>query len=81
LSSFLAYVDLQGTTYTAPSIATGYGGHIAQPLLRKLIDSREGPLSRDEAEAAILQSMQVLFYRDARSINKVRNDSIHSYWP
>jgi 20S proteasome subunit beta 7 len=67
---FLAYVDLQGTTYTSPSIATGYGAPIAQPLLRKVLDDNNGSISREVAEQAILQSMQVLFYRDARSINK-----------
>ncbi|KAF8889003.1 nucleophile aminohydrolase [Infundibulicybe gibba] len=48
---FLAYVDLLGTTYTASTLATGYGSYIAQPLLRKA-------------------SMRVLYYRDARSIDK-----------
>ncbi|KAJ6602508.1 nucleophile aminohydrolase [Mycena vulgaris] len=56
---FLAFVDLLGTTYSASTLATGYGAHIAQPLLR-----------RAEARAIIQQSMQVLFYRDARSIDQ-----------
>lgn len=75
---FLAYVDLLGTTYTAPTLATGYGNHLAQPLLRKAMDrlgkGDEGWRDMDEAMAkkTIMDAMKVLFYRDARSLNKVR---------
>lgn len=77
---FLAYVDLLGTTYSAPSIATGYGGYIAQPLLRRVLDDRQGgfeTLSEDEAKSIIETCMKVLFYRDARSLNKVRMPHSH----
>ncbi|KAK0187005.1 proteasome endopeptidase complex beta subunit [Armillaria mellea] len=57
---FLAYVDLLGTTYSASTLATGYGSYIAQPLLRKA----------EEALKIIEDSMKVLYYRDARSLNK-----------
>ncbi|KAJ7471818.1 nucleophile aminohydrolase [Mycena latifolia] len=67
---FLAFVDLLGTTYTASTLATGYGAHIAQPLLRRAVEGREDTLTEDEARAIITQSMQVLFYRDARSLDK-----------
>jgi len=67
---FLAHVDLLGTTYSAPTLATGYGAHIAQPLMRKAVEGREGQLSRAEAELVIADCMRVLFYRDARTINK-----------
>jgi 20S proteasome subunit beta 7 len=70
-SRFLAYVDLLGTTYTASTIATGYGSMIAIPLLRKAVDGREDVLTEDEARTILEQSLRVLFYRDARSINKV----------
>ncbi|CAG8609761.1 2938_t:CDS:2, partial [Scutellospora calospora] len=36
---FLGYVDLLGTTYKSPSIATGFGGYFAQPILRKLVEN------------------------------------------
>lgn len=72
--SFLAYVDLLGTTYTASTLATGYGSYIAQPLLRKAVEGHEHELTEEQALAIIEQSMKVLFYRDARSIDKV------SYW-
>lgn len=67
-------MDLQGTTYTSPSLATGFGAHIAQPILRKALEGRNpSAISKDEAERVLVDCMKVLFYRDARSINKVRS--------
>ena len=73
---FLSYVDLLGTTYSAPSLATGYGNHLAQPLLRRALE-KLGPdghkqLEEEDARKVIEAAMKVLFYRDARSLNKVR---------
>lgn len=65
-----------GTTYTAPTLATGFGMHLAQPLLREAFEKKAGLdgkgdlLTAEEAEAALDECMKVLFYRDARSINK-----------
>jgi len=70
--SFLGYVDLLGTTYQASTLATGYGAYIAQPLLRKAVEGREHVLTKEEGIAILDNAMKVLFYRDARSINKVR---------
>ncbi|KAF9554406.1 proteasome endopeptidase complex beta subunit [Agrocybe pediades] len=67
---FLAFVDLLGTTYSASTLATGYGAHIAQPLLREAVEGREDTLTEEEASSIIENSMRVLFYRDARSLNK-----------
>jgi len=67
---FLAYVDLLGTTYSASTIATGYGSMIAQPLLRRAVEGKEDVLTEDEARAILEQSLLVLFYRDARSLDK-----------
>lgn len=75
---FLGYVDLLGTTYTAPTLATGFGMHLAQPLLREAYESKAGTdgkgdlLTEQEAEDVLNECMKVLFYRDARSMNKVR---------
>lgn len=69
--SFLGYVDLLGTTYTASTLATGYGSMIAQPLLRKYVEGREEELTEEQAKKIIEECMKVLFYRDARSLNKV----------
>ena len=69
--SFLSYVDLLGTTYSASTLATGYGAYIALPLMRKAVEGREDTLTEEEARKIIEDSMKVLFYRDARSLNKV----------
>ncbi|ORX34595.1 nucleophile aminohydrolase [Kockovaella imperatae] len=85
--SFLAYVDLLGTTYSAPTLATGIGAHIAQPLLREAYEAKagvdgKGPLlTGQEAEELLDTCMKVLFYRDARSLNKyqiatISNDGV-----
>jgi 20S proteasome subunit beta 7 len=69
---FLASVDLLGTTFSAPSLATGYGAHLAQPILRKLVPDEESSktLSQEDAIKAIRECMKVLFYRDARSLDR-----------
>jgi len=67
---FLAYVDLIGTTYSASTLATGYGSMIAIPLLRKAVEGREDVLTEEEAHNILEESLRVLFYRDARSLNK-----------
>lgn len=69
---FLASADLLGTTFSAPSLATGFGAHLAQPLLRKVAADEEAAakLTREEAVEAVKESMKVLFYRDARSLDQ-----------
>jgi 20S proteasome subunit beta 7 len=69
---FLASADLLGTTFSAPSLATGFGAHLAQPLLRKVAPDEiaASKLSKEQALAAVKESMKVLFYRDARSLDK-----------
>ena len=71
--SFLGAIDLKGTPYQAPSIATGFGSHLAQPILRKQLELSGGAdnLTEEQAIEIIKKSMKVLFYRDARSMNKV----------
>lgn len=69
---FLAAADLLGTTYSAPSLATGFGAMLAQPILRRLVPDEESArnLSRDDAVQAVKECMKVLFYRDARSMDR-----------
>jgi len=69
---FLSSVDLLGTTFSSPTLATGYGAHLAQPLLRKLVDDEDKvqDVTREAAVAAVKECMKVLFYRDARSLDK-----------
>ncbi|OJA18525.1 hypothetical protein AZE42_06659 [Rhizopogon vesiculosus] len=75
---FLSFVDLLGTTYTASTLATGYGAYIAQPLLRKAVEGKEDIITEEEARKILEDSMRVLFYRDARSLNKFQIATISS---
>lgn len=91
---FLALVNVLGVTYSASALATGFGNHIAIPLMRKALEDLEdkppaggagmptddgfvgkgeGWKKLDEAAARNLLEtcMKVLFYRDARSLNRV----------
>lgn len=69
---FLKYVDLLGVTYGSSTIATGFGAHLAVPLLRQLIpeDKDYVNITEEQARECILNAMTVLFYRDARSLDK-----------
>lgn len=66
---FLGYVDKLGVAYEAPSVASGYGAYIAQPLLRDALDKTPA-MSEAEACDVIAHCLSVLFYRDARSWNE-----------
>jgi len=69
---FLSSADLLGTTFSAPHLATGFGAHLAIPILRRRFP--EGTplekISKEEAVAALRDCMKVLFYRDARSLDR-----------
>ncbi|XP_050316219.1 proteasome subunit beta type-4 [Anthonomus grandis grandis] len=66
---FLGTVDKQGTAYTDKVICTGYGAHIATPLLRDTLD-KNPQLNLADARALVQKCMEVLYYRDARSFPK-----------
>ncbi|KAK4240319.1 nucleophile aminohydrolase [Achaetomium macrosporum] len=69
---FLASVDLRGTAFTSPSLATGFGAMLAQPIMRRYAATEEDAarLSREEAVKVVKECMKVLFYRDARSLDR-----------
>lgn len=69
---FLSSADLLGTTFSAPHLATGFGAHLAVPILRRLFPEERPTeeISKDEAVAALRDCLKVLWYRDARSIDK-----------
>lgn len=62
-------MDKQGTAYIDRVICTGYGAHIATPLLRDALD-KNPQLNQAEARALIEKCLEVLYYRDARSYPK-----------
>jgi 20S proteasome subunit beta 7 len=69
---FLASADLLGTTFTSPTLATGFGAHLAQPILRRTLPDEESvaKVSKEQAVELVKECMKVLFYRDARSMDK-----------
>ena len=70
---FLASADLLGTTFSSPTLATGFGAHLAQPLLRQLMPDDEASVenvTKEQAVQAVKDCMKVLFYRDARSTDR-----------
>lgn len=69
---FLASVDLRGTAFTSPSLATGFGAALAQPIMRNYAGTEEDAarLTREQAVNVVKDCMKVLFYRDARSLDK-----------
>eukprot|EP00667_Euglena_gracilis_P021828 EG_transcript_24062 len=70
--SFCGYVDSVGTHFEVKDcLATGMGAYVGLPLLRKICeDSPE--MTREQAIKAIEETMKVLFYRDARTLNKIQ---------
>jgi 20S proteasome subunit beta 7 len=69
---FLSSADLQGSTFSAPTLATGFGSQLALPLLRRLIPDEEAVegITQEAAIETVKECMKVLFYRDARSLDK-----------
>lgn len=68
---FLAATDLLGTTFSAPSLSTGFGSMLAQPIMRRYAPDEESAakLTREQAVEVVRECMKVLFYRDARSMD------------
>jgi 20S proteasome subunit beta 7 len=68
---FLSSADLLGTTYSAPHLATGFGAHLAIPILRRLFPEEKPieEISKEQAVAALKECIKVLWYRDARSLD------------
>ncbi|KAG5182718.1 20S proteasome beta subunit [Tribonema minus] len=66
---FLGSVDHIGTAYEDDILATGFGAHLALPILRRRwrADMEEG-----EARALLEDCMRVLFYRDCRALNRIQ---------
>lgn len=65
----LAFVDHQGTYFEENFIATGFGAHLATPLLRNAWDPNK-LLSKAEAEALMIKCLQLCFYRDCKAYNR-----------
>jgi len=67
--AFLGYSDLHGSNYEDDHVATGYGAHIARPLLRK---HWKPDMTQEQAIQLVELCMEVLFYRDKNTINHIQ---------
>jgi 20S proteasome subunit beta 7 len=67
--SYLSYVDLYGTTYEDDFIATGYGAHLAIPILR---EKARLDMTLEEAVDLLRHCMRILFYRDCRTTDRIQ---------
>ena len=65
--SFRGSVNLLGIAYKDDMIATGFGNHLAIPLLRA---EHRPDMSAVEARALMERCLSVCYYRDKNSINK-----------
>ena len=75
---FLGYVDLLGTKYESECIATGFGAYIALPILRRHLEKVTPAHLLEEQEARKLMEdcMRVLYYRDARSLDRIQISTV-----
>lgn len=64
---FLGTVGMIGTNYTDEHVATGFGNHLARPLMR---EKHRPDMSEEEATALMHECLKVCYYRDKNSINK-----------
>lgn len=64
---FIGYVDLYGTNHVDDIVVTGFGMHMALPLLRK---TWRPEMNEADARQALEDAMRVLVYRHCRTINK-----------
>ncbi|KAI0564205.1 Nucleophile aminohydrolase [Gracilaria domingensis] len=65
----LGYVDLVGSHFKGDVIATGYGEYLGLPLLRK---AYRDDITVEEGKKVVIDILKVLFYRDARTIDRVQ---------
>lgn len=67
--AFLGAVDKIGTAYRDSKIATGYGSHLALPLMRQALE-KNPDMKQDEARTLLMDCLRVLYYRDTHALNK-----------
>jgi len=73
--SYLGVADFHGTAYQDTTIATGFGNHLARPLLRDFFSTKNNDPSQvtyEEAKTLLETCLKVLFYRDARALNRIQ---------
>ena len=67
--AYLGYVDLIGTSYEEDFIATGFGAHLAMPLMR---EKWSAGLEEGEARALLEDCLRVCYYRDCKAFYRIQ---------
>jgi 20S proteasome subunit beta 7 len=67
--AYLGYCDKIGVAYNDDVIATGYGSYIALPIMRREYEANPN-MTEDEARSLMKRCLAVMYYRDARSLNR-----------
>lgn len=70
---FLGQLDLFGTAFETKISATGYGLHLALPLMR---DEWREDMTYEEGKALLEKCLKVLVFRDARASDRVQMANI-----
>lgn len=70
---FLGTVGMIGTNYTDETVATGFGNHLARPLMR---ERHRADMDESEALSLLHDCLRVCYYRDKTSINKFQVSKI-----
>ena len=61
---------IQGTSFQAKLIGTGFGGFLVGPLMERQLEAvGEGLPNRAQAEEIMQRSLKVLYYRDKSTYN------------
>lgn len=68
-TAYLGYLDMYGTEFSDNYTATGFGAHMALPIIR---DRWRSDLTEGEARAILEDCMRILWYRDTRALNKIQ---------
>lgn len=73
--AYLGSSDLYGTMFEDDFVATGLGGHLALPLIRK---AWHAEMSEEEARKLLVDCMRVLFYRDTRASASIQVGTVNA---
>ncbi|KAL6130589.1 hypothetical protein ACLB2K_068968 [Fragaria x ananassa] len=67
--TYLGLVNMIGVNFEDDHVATGFGNHLARPILR---DEWREDLSFEEGVRLLEKCMRVLLYRDRSAVNKLQ---------
>jgi 20S proteasome subunit beta 7 len=73
---FLGHINVRGRAYTSDVVSTGFGTHLALPLLREYSE-KGAAISEEQAKEVVKKCMEVLYYRDCRGYPKYSQANIN----